>query len=150
GDDDNDDQDGVDTAAKALSGLKVSSGGGGASGEQTASEPVDSARKMKALNKKIRQVEELEAKVASGEVVPTEEQRQKLARKPALVAELAEVGEKVWNLWRASCGLVALLNGNNITVRGSPEYGGASRPLNMCLNSGVSNYDYDETSHRIS
>lgn len=49
---------------------------------------------MKALNKKIRQVEELEAKVASGEVVPSDEQRQKLARKPALVAELAEVREK--------------------------------------------------------
>ncbi|CAN0548151.1 unnamed protein product, partial [Ectocarpus sp. 12 AP-2014] len=81
----------VETAAEALGGLKVSAGGGGASGEQTASEPVDSARKMKALHKKIRLVEELEAKVASGEVVPTEEQRQKLARKPALVAELVEV-----------------------------------------------------------
>lgn len=46
---------------------------------------------IKALNKKIRQVEELEAKVAAGSVVPTEEQRQKLARKPALLAELAEV-----------------------------------------------------------
>ncbi|CAB1119553.1 unnamed protein product [Ectocarpus sp. CCAP 1310/34] len=91
GDDDNDDQDIVETAAKALGGLKVCAGGGGASGEQTASEPVDSARKIKALNKKIRLVEELEAKVASGEVVPTEEQRQKLARKPALVSELAEL-----------------------------------------------------------
>ncbi|CBJ49282.1 conserved unknown protein [Ectocarpus siliculosus] len=90
-DDNDDDQDGVETAAKALGGLKVSAGGGGASGEQTASEPLDSARKIKALNKKIRQVEELEAKVTSGEVVPTEEQRQKLARKPALVAELAEL-----------------------------------------------------------
>lgn len=46
---------------------------------------------IKALNKKIRQVDELEAKVAGGGVVPTEEQRQKLARKPALLAELAEV-----------------------------------------------------------
>lgn len=46
---------------------------------------------MKALNKKIRQVEELEAKVAAGGVVPTEDQRQKLSRKPALLAELAEV-----------------------------------------------------------
>lgn len=47
---------------------------------------------IKALNKKIRQVEELEAKVASGDVAnPTEEQRQKLARKPLLMTELAEV-----------------------------------------------------------
>lgn len=46
GDDDNDDQDGVETAAKALGGLKVSAGGGGAPGEKTASEPVDSARKV--------------------------------------------------------------------------------------------------------
>lgn len=46
---------------------------------------------VKALNKKIRQVEELEAKVSAGSVVPTDEQRQKLARKPVLLAELAEV-----------------------------------------------------------
>lgn len=46
---------------------------------------------IKALNKKIRQVEELEAKVTGGNVVPTDEQRQKLARKPTLLAELAEV-----------------------------------------------------------
>lgn len=52
---------------------------------------VDHHPQMKALNKKIRQVEELEAKVAAGSVVPTEEQRQKLARKSALLAELAEV-----------------------------------------------------------
>lgn len=51
---------------------------------------------IKALNKKIRQVEELEAKVAAGGVVPSEEQRQKLARKPALVAELAEVRGMTW------------------------------------------------------
>ena len=46
---------------------------------------------IKGLNKKIRQVEELETKVAAGSVVPSDEQRQKLARKPALLAELAEV-----------------------------------------------------------
>lgn len=46
---------------------------------------------IKALKKKIRQVEELEVKVAGGGVVPTEEQRQKLDRKPGLLAELAEV-----------------------------------------------------------
>eukprot|EP00752_Nemacystus_decipiens_P018166 g16298.t1 len=46
---------------------------------------------IKALNKKIRQVEELEAKVAAGTVVPSEEQRHKLARKAALLAELAEL-----------------------------------------------------------
>lgn len=49
------------------------------------------ATQIKALNKKIRQVDELEAKVAAGSVVPTDEQQQKLARKPALLAELADV-----------------------------------------------------------
>lgn len=48
-------------------------------------------RQIKALSKKIRQVEELEAKVTAGEVVPSEDQRQKLARKGVLLAELAEV-----------------------------------------------------------
>lgn len=50
-----------------------------------------SCGQIKSLNKKLRQVEELEAKVASGDFVPSAEQRQKLARKPALLAELAEV-----------------------------------------------------------
>eukprot|EP00903_Cladosiphon_okamuranus_P015622 g14426.t1 len=82
---------GADAAATAMGGLKISGAGGGGAAGAASSEPVDTAKKMKALNKKIRQVEELEAKVAAGNVVPTEEQRQKLARKPALLAELAEL-----------------------------------------------------------
>lgn len=50
---------------------------------------------IKALKKKLRQVEELEAKVAGGGVVPTEEQKQKLDRKPGLLAELAEVSDSL-------------------------------------------------------
>ncbi|CAM9964200.1 unnamed protein product, partial [Ascophyllum nodosum] len=84
---------GVGEAAAALENVKVSVGGGGneAGPGEEGSGSADAAKKVKALNKKIRQVEDLEAKVAAGEVVPSEEQRQKLARKPALLAELAEV-----------------------------------------------------------
>ena len=39
----------------------------------------------------MRQIEELEAKVNAGAVVPSEEQREKMGRKSALMAELAEV-----------------------------------------------------------
>ncbi|CAN0409232.1 unnamed protein product, partial [Pylaiella littoralis] len=82
---------GAAAAAKALGELKISGAVGGGRGGAASSGPVDTAKKIKALNKKIRQVEELEAKVTGGNVVPTDEQRQKLARKPTLLAELAEV-----------------------------------------------------------
>ncbi|CAM9943860.1 unnamed protein product [Discosporangium mesarthrocarpum] len=60
-------------------------------GEGMQSTPVDPAKKVKALRKKIRQAEELQVKVDAGEVQPSEEQRLKLSRKAALEAELAEV-----------------------------------------------------------
>ena len=46
-------------------------------------------KKIKNLQKKIRQTEELEQKVASGELTPCEEQREKLARLESLRQELA-------------------------------------------------------------
>ena len=47
-------------------------------------------KEQKKLKKKLKQVEELEKKVAGG-LAPSAEQREKLARKPQLVEELAAV-----------------------------------------------------------
>ena len=47
-------------------------------------------KKIQKLKKKLKQVEELEKKVADG-LAPSAEQREKLARKTALVDELAAV-----------------------------------------------------------
>ena len=49
-----------------------------------------SAEERKKLKKKLKQVEELEKKVAGG-LAPSAEQAEKLARKPQLVEELAAV-----------------------------------------------------------
>ena len=59
------------------------------------SEPVaaagDADKKRKNLRKKLKGIEQLQAKVDAGEVVPDTEQREKLARKGVLEAELAEL-----------------------------------------------------------
>lgn len=51
----------------------------------------DGPRQIKRRVKTLRQVEQLQAKIASGEVDPNEEQRDKVARLPQLAAELAEL-----------------------------------------------------------
>lgn len=53
------------------------------------------AKKVKNLKKKLRQIDELQAKVDSGEIKElTAEQKEKLARKEALEQELKELEEK--------------------------------------------------------
>ena len=52
--------------------------------------PEELAKKAKGLKKKIKQIDELAAKVAGG-LAPSDEQRDKLSRKPGLEAELAAV-----------------------------------------------------------
>jgi len=52
--------------------------------------PDELLKEQKKLKKKLKQVEELEKKVADG-LAPSAEQREKLARKAALVEELATV-----------------------------------------------------------
>ncbi|MBN3279624.1 PYM1A protein, partial [Polyodon spathula] len=60
--------------------------------EAHASSATDKAKKIKNLKKKLRQVEELQQKLDSGEVKePTPEQLEKLARRKALEAEIAEL-----------------------------------------------------------
>ena len=52
--------------------------------------PDELLKEQKKLKKKLKQVEELEKKVAGG-LAPSAEQAEKLARKPQLVEELAAV-----------------------------------------------------------
>lgn len=52
--------------------------------------PEELAKKAKGLKKKIKQIDELAAKVAGG-LAPSDEQRDKLSRKPGLEKELAAV-----------------------------------------------------------
>ncbi|KAK1151350.1 partner of Y14 and mago [Acipenser oxyrinchus oxyrinchus] len=60
--------------------------------EAHASSATDKAKKVKNLKKKLRQVEDLQQKLDSGEVTePTPEQLEKLARRKALEAEIAEL-----------------------------------------------------------
>lgn len=48
-------------------------------------------KKIKNLQKKIRQTEELRSRAVSGDVVPSAEQEEKMARLPKLHAELKEL-----------------------------------------------------------
>ena len=52
--------------------------------------PVDPAKKKRALAKKLKQISELEAKIAGGHT-PTPEQEEKLSKKADLEAQLAEL-----------------------------------------------------------
>lgn len=52
---------------------------------------VDPAKKRRALAKKLKQIGELEAKIADGHT-PTLEQEEKLSKKAELEAQLAELG----------------------------------------------------------
>ncbi|MGH0155626.1 UNVERIFIED_CONTAM: hypothetical protein FKN15_031724 [Acipenser sinensis] len=64
----------------------------GSKQEAHASSATDKAKKIKNLKKKLRQVEDLQQKLDSGEVTePTPEQLEKLARRKALEAEIAEL-----------------------------------------------------------
>ncbi|XP_077093806.1 partner of Y14 and mago [Siphateles boraxobius] len=57
--------------------------------EPEASDPTERAKKIKSLRKKLRQVEELQLKIRSGELSsPSREQLDKLGRSQALRAEL--------------------------------------------------------------
>ncbi|KAG1928831.1 partner of Y14 and mago [Pimephales promelas] len=61
--------------------------------EPEASDPTERAKKIKSLRKKLRQVEELQFKIRSGELSsPTREQLDKLGRSQALRAELQLLG----------------------------------------------------------
>lgn len=61
--------------------------------EPEASDPTERAKKIKSLRKKLRQVEELQLKIQSGELrSPTREQLDKLGRSQALRAELQLLG----------------------------------------------------------
>ncbi|KAK7136473.1 hypothetical protein R3I94_014958 [Phoxinus phoxinus] len=61
--------------------------------EPEASDPTERAKKIKSLRKKLRQVEELQLKIRSGELSsPTREQLDKLGRSQALRAELQLLG----------------------------------------------------------
>ena len=53
--------------------------------------PPDTAKKKRALTKKLKQIIELEAKVASGHS-PTPEQEDKLSKKAEIEAQLAALG----------------------------------------------------------
>uniref|UniRef100_A0A8C1TAQ6 PYM homolog 1, exon junction complex associated factor n=1 Tax=Cyprinus carpio TaxID=7962 RepID=A0A8C1TAQ6_CYPCA len=60
-----------------------------AADKKTASDPTEKAKKMKNLRKKLRQVEELQQKLDSGELkTPSKEQLDKLSRGQALRDEL--------------------------------------------------------------
>jgi partner of Y14 and mago protein len=51
----------------------------------------DLSKKVKALQKKLRQVEQLQAKVDAGEVTPTDEQREKLNKRTQFEKELSDL-----------------------------------------------------------
>ena len=58
-------------------------------GDGNAAEGGNSQKRLKNVKKKLRQIEELEAKIASGELAePSKEQLDKIARKDALEEEL--------------------------------------------------------------
>ena len=63
-------------------------------GEGNAPGGGDSQKRLKNVKKKLRQIEELEAKIASGELAaPSKEQLEKMARKEALEEELRTLEE---------------------------------------------------------
>ncbi|XP_036389800.1 partner of Y14 and mago [Megalops cyprinoides] len=93
-------EDGVEALSAAVAKVEVGDGGK-ASEEQQGGAPLpaepptaaaDKAKKIKNLRKKLRQVEELQQKLDSGEIKqPTKEQLEKLGRGKALQEELREL-----------------------------------------------------------
>lgn len=95
--------DDVDSVSNAVENMSVSEGGESsnklaAAAAVSASSPDDSsaaaekAKKIKNVKKKLRQVEELQQKVDSGEITdPTKDQLEKMGRLQALQAELQQL-----------------------------------------------------------
>nr|XP_006629383.1 PREDICTED: partner of Y14 and mago [Lepisosteus oculatus] len=96
----------VEALGAAVEKIEISGGGGGGDsapqqnstppaqpeGAQTAAAASEKAKKIKNLRKKLRQVEELQQKLDSGEIKqPTKEQLEKLRRAQGLEAELREL-----------------------------------------------------------
>ncbi|KAK2899256.1 hypothetical protein Q8A67_010674 [Cirrhinus molitorella] len=79
----------VKALSKELDDMKVTAEEKRVSAEPQATDPTEKAKKVKGLRKKLRQVEELQQKVDSGELKnPSKEQLDKLGRAPALRQEL--------------------------------------------------------------
>jgi partner of Y14 and mago len=77
----------VDAVAEGLGKLALREAGQGGKDEG----PPDLAKRHKALLKKLRQIEELQARVDAGSLTPTAEQMEKLERRAALKREVDEV-----------------------------------------------------------
>lgn len=95
-------QDGdVDSLSSAVEDVTISEGGGSAdkaaaavtgSGPDESEAAAEKAKKIKNLKKKLRQIEELQQKVDSGEIKePTKDQLEKLGRAETLQAELQQL-----------------------------------------------------------
>lgn len=100
----------VDSVSNAVESVSISDGGEStnkmaAVAASAAAPPDDSsaaaaekAKKIKNLKKKLRQVEELQQKVDSGEIKdPTKDQLEKLGRAQALQAELQQLELDSWS-----------------------------------------------------
>lgn len=90
----------VDLVSNAVENVSISEGNGKTAAAVSASSPdeglvaevAEKAKKIKNLKKKLRQVEELQQKVDSGEIKdPTKDQLEKLVRAQALRDELKEL-----------------------------------------------------------
>lgn len=85
-----DDGMGVAELAEAMMGVRVedeaaAAGGGG-----------DVGKRLRAASKKLRLIDELRAKVDRGEVVPNDEQKDKLSRRAAVAEEVRQVSALAW------------------------------------------------------
>ena len=98
----------VDSVSDAVENVSLSEGGESSNKTATAavsvSSPDDSSaaaeksKKIKNLKKKLRQVEELQQKVDSGEIQePTKDQLEKLARAHAIQVELEQLERDSWS-----------------------------------------------------
>lgn len=101
----------VDSVSDAVENVSLSEGGESSNKRATApaaavsvSSPDDSSaaaeksKKIKNLKKKLRQVEELQQKVDSGEIQePTKDQLEKLARAHAIQVELEQLERDSWS-----------------------------------------------------
>lgn len=96
----------VDLVSNAVENVSISEGNGKTAAAVSASSPdeglvaevAEKAKKIKNLKKKLRQVEELQQKVDSGEIKdPTKDQLEKLVRAQALRDELKELERDSWS-----------------------------------------------------
>lgn len=72
---------GVAAVTEALKGMSVEEGGAGA----------ELSKKLRAASKKLRTIDDLKAKVDKGEIVPNDEEKEKLAKRGVLVQEIRQV-----------------------------------------------------------